>query len=199
MDRIRGATEALTASRVDCEEASRRFEEASPTERVEITHAIDASAQARLWEATAGRAVSIAEMIPADFEPLRPVHFHGKNSLPLFSHFEKRFCRGPAGGPDELWGYNHQPTGWLAPLTGPGYFVAYDAGESVAVDYRRIPSERPDVWPELRDNRYRLSRFIYNGMIDYLRRISPHLLIGRATRDGKEMPNYFLLCREDPD
>jgi hypothetical protein len=33
-------------------------------------------------------------------------------------------------------------------------------------------------------------------MVDYLRRVSAHVLIGRAHRDGKALPNYFLLCRE---
>ena len=68
---------------------------------------------------------------------------------------------------------------------------------SVAVDYRRIPRERPAGWPEIHDNRYRLSRFIFNGMVDYLRPVSEHLLIGRATRGSKELDNYFLLCREE--
>ena len=27
---------------------------------------------------------------------------------------------------------------------------------------------------------------------------SAHLLVGRATRGDKPLPNYFLLCREDP-
>ena len=53
-------------------------------------------------------------------------------------------------------------------------------------------------WPEIVDNHYRLSRFVYAGMIDYLRRVSTHVLIGRATRAGRELPNYFALCREDP-
>ena len=69
---------------------------------------------------------------------------------------------------------------------------------TVAVDYRRVPLARPEQWPEVHDNSYRLSRFIYNGMVDYLRRISTHLLIGRATKGEKSLPNYFLLCREDP-
>jgi len=34
-------------------------------------------------------------------------------------------------------------------------------------------------------------------MIDYMRRISEHLLIGRATRGEKQLDNYFLLSRED--
>jgi hypothetical protein len=178
------------------------FESAPHEARVAITEAIDGKGQAKLWEAARGQRVVIDEMVPRDLGPLRPVIFHGKNSLPLFTRFQKRFCR-PAQGieSDELWGYNYQPTTWLAPLTGPGYFVAYDTGDGlggVAVDYTKIPPGRPESWPEIHDNAYRLSRFIYNGTIDYLRRVSQHLLIGRATRAGKEMPNYFLLCREDP-
>jgi hypothetical protein len=202
MSQISATLDVLRVPTFDREELAHRFEAASPRERVEITEAIDGRTQARLWEAAAGRTVRIAEMVPPDFAPLRPVIFHGKNSLPLFTRFQKRFCR-PAAGNDanELWGYNYQPTRWLAPLTGPGYFVAYDSPDGpggVAIDYRRIPPAKPADWPEIHDNAYRLSRFIYNGTVDYLRRVSEHLLIGRATRDGKDMPNYFLLCREDP-
>jgi hypothetical protein len=184
---------------VDLAGLGEAFEAASPRERVRITEAIDGRGQAKLWDATAGRDVTIAEMIPPGYEPLRPVIFHGKNSLPAFTRFQKRFCRAGSGR-DELWGYNYQPVGWLAPLTGPGYFVAYDTASGpgrVAIDYTRIPPDKPREWPAIHDNKYRLSRFIYNGTIDYLRRVSEHLLIGRATRAGRDMPNWFLLCRED--
>jgi hypothetical protein len=33
-------------------------------------------------------------------------------------------------------------------------------------------------------------------MIDYMRRVSQHVFIGAATRNGKELGNYFILCRE---
>ncbi len=190
----------LAADRVDTTQVAKLFDEATPGERVGMMEAIDGRGQARLWPASEGRRVTIEDMVPRARAALDPVIFHGKNSLAAFSRFQKRFCR-PEGDVDELWGYNHQPTRWLAPLTGPGYFVAYDSQEplgGVAVDYRRIPAARPADWPEIHDNSYRLSRFIYNGMVDYLRRVSEHLLIGRATRDGRELPNYFLLCREDP-
>jgi hypothetical protein len=198
LDKIKGL---LQAGAVDRAAFAEEFEGATPRERIEITEALDGKEQEKLWHAAAGGAVSIGEMVPRELGPLRPVIFHGKNSLPAFTRFQKRFCRPAAGiDRDELWGYNYQPARWLGPLTGPGYFVAYDSNGlgSVAVDYTRIPPGKPDAWPEIHDNTYRLSRFIYNGTIDYLRRVSPHLLIGRATRAGKEMPNWFLLCREDP-
>jgi len=200
MSRLTEVQELLGVSRVEREAIAKLFEEASPAERIEILHSIDGRGQANLWKAAAGGAVTIEEMVPREVGPLVPVVFHGKNSLPTFTRFQKCFCRPSEGGPtDQLWGYNYQPARWLAPLTGPGYFVAYDvqsAFGSVAVDYRQIPTERPASWPELHDNQYRLSRFIFNGMVDYMRRISDHLLIGRATRANKELDNYFLLCRE---
>jgi hypothetical protein len=202
MDRAQEVLAQLGDGPVDLERFGELFESAPHGERVRITEMIDRRGQEKLWAATAGRGVRIAEMVPRDLGPLRPVIFHGKNSLPAFTRFQKRFCRPSAGvDRDELWGYNYQPVTWLAPLTGPGYFVAYDTPDGpggVAVDYTRIPPAKPSEWPEIHDNGYRLSRFIYNGTIDYLRRVSPHLLIGRATRAGRDMPNWFLLCREDP-
>lgn len=191
----------LCSPTFDLAAVAEAFEAASPHERVTITEALDGKEQEKLWHAAEGGPVTIAEMVPRDLGPLRPVIFHGKNSLPAFTRFQKRFCRPSATVErDELWGYNYQPAKWLGPLTGPGYFVAYDSSGlgGVAVDYTRIPPGKPAEWPEIHDNTYRLSRFIYNGTIDYLRRVSQHLLIGRATRAGKEMPNWFLLCREDP-
>ncbi len=203
MSRLTRIYDLLRAPKLDREALAETFEAASPAERVEIIESLGGRAtQEKIWEAAAGGKVTIEEMVPKSLGPLRPVIFHGKNSLPAFTRFQKRFCR-PAAGieRDELWGYNYQPTQWLAPLTGPGYFVAYDSPNglgSVAIDYTKIPPAKPAEWPEIVDNSYRLSRFIYNGTIDYLRRVSQHLLIGRATRAGKPMPNYFLLCREDP-
>src|SRR5499427_2807982 len=67
-------------------------------------------AQGRLWDAAAGTPpVALGDLVPPDAPPLREVIFHGKNSLPAFTLFQKRFCRPPAGQPaDRLWGYNHQ-------------------------------------------------------------------------------------------
>jgi hypothetical protein len=152
--------------------------------------------QGRLWTAVAGApTVTLADLVPPDAPPLREVIFHGKNSLPAFTLFQKRFCWPPEGAAaGRLWGYNHQALAWL---TGPGYFVVHPEGDApAAIDYRLVPPAHPPNWPDVRPNDVGLSRFVYRDMVDYLRRVSRHVLIGRATRHGKDLPNYFVLCRE---
>ena len=161
-----------------------------------IVALVGPKAQGRLWDATVGTPpVALGDLVPPDAPPLREVIFHGKNSLPAFTLFQKRFCRPPAGQPaDRLWGYNHQSLAWL---TGPGYFVVHPEGDApAAIDYRQVPPVQPPGWPAVKPNDAGLSRFVYRDMVDYLRRVSRHVLIGRATRYGKELPNFFLLCRE---
>jgi hypothetical protein len=152
--------------------------------------------QAKLYDLAAGAPpVTLEELVPLDQPPMREVIWHGKNSLPMFTLFQKRFCR-PAGarGHDELWGYNHQAMSWL---TGPGYFVCHQDGPvKAAIDYRVVPPEAPASWPAIKRNDTGGSYFVYRDMVDYLRRVSAHVLIGRAHKHGKELPNYFILCRE---
>jgi hypothetical protein len=71
-----------------------------------------------------------------------------------------------------------------------------DSSRGAHIDYRAVPPRRCEAWPEVRSNARGFSRFIYNDMIDYLRRVSSRVLIGRATRRGRESDNYFILCRE---
>ena len=78
-------------------------------ERMEAITSLGGTAmQARLWTAATGAPpVTQADLVPPDATPLREVIFHGKNSLPAFTLFQKRFCRPPDGqGSQQLWGYN---------------------------------------------------------------------------------------------
>jgi hypothetical protein len=150
--------------------------------------------QGRLYAAVAGATpVTLADFVPADAAPLREVIFHGKNSLPAFTLFQKRFCRTPRRA-DELWGYNHQTLGWL---TGPGYFVVHeDRARGAAIDYREVPPDHPPSWPAVKPNDVGFSRFVYRDMVDYMRRVAKDVFIGRAHRGGKELGNYFVLSRD---
>ncbi|HEY2730934.1 MAG TPA: hypothetical protein VGK52_13415 [Polyangia bacterium] len=151
---------------------------------------------APLFEAAAESApLQLTDLVPADVPPLTEVIHEGKNSLPLFTRFQKRFCRPPAGAltDGELWGYNEQA---FRAATGPGYFVlhATDTGELV-VDYTRLPPGKPADWPRILPNSARLSRFIYYQTTDLLRRVSKHVVIGRAYRKGRPFDAWFALVR----
>jgi len=173
------------------------FDELSPGERARAATEMSAKEQAALYDAANGfRVVRLGDIVPKEARVLGPVVHEGRNSLPAFKRFQKRFCRpeGPVGE-RELWGYNHNP-GWIMPFTGPGYFVAYEQGDrEVLIDYTRLPPQGAPGWPSVRPNSARLSRFIYYGTQDTLRGVSRHGTTGRAARDGKDMPNWFVLCR----
>jgi hypothetical protein len=170
------------------------------TGRVEAIRALGRSEQRRLYAAVDGfLPVRLHDLVPPRVADFVTVRHHGKNTLPLFSHFEKRFCR-PRGAdrqkPGELYGFNFQS---MSPLTGPGYYVARESPDrpEVWVDYTRVPPEHPEGWPEIRRNERGLGRFVYGFMVDTLRGVSEHVTIGSAARRGKDMGSWFILCRED--
>lgn len=143
--------------------------------------------------------LSLVDLVPPDRGALEEVRHLGLNTLPAFRVFEKRFCRLPgedAEAPGALAGYNFQS---LAPLTGPGYFVAIDDPDrgEVRVDYRRLPDRKPADWPAIRSNESGLARFVYGFMVDTLRRVSEHVTIGSAARKGRDLGSYFALARCD--
>ncbi len=177
------------------------MDELGDAARAAVTVSMTARQQARLYDAAQGfRALTLEHFVPAGVAPRAQVVHAGKNSIPVFSRFEKRFCR-PAIGSDRLWGYNQNPRA-IQSATGPGYFVCYaiDAGQ-VLIDYTEVPPakspERPEGWPAVLPNSAGLSRFIYNRTKDTMRGVSNHVSIGRAARDGRAIDNWFVLCRRD--
>lgn len=172
---------------------------ASHDERVTFVRSTSRTDQRRLWLAAAGfLPLALADLVPAQRADGETVRHFGKNTLPAFTHFEKRFCR-PAGQdpqqPARLFGFNFQA---LARLTGPGYYVAHadPALPEVLIDYRELPSAAPAGWPPLRRNEVGLARFVYGFMLDRLRRVSEHVTIGSAARNGRDLGSWFLLTRE---
>ena len=192
--------EAAEADPIDPDRLESLCDAASHDERVEAIRSFGRSVQKRLFEATAGREVTIDHIVPPETPPMQQVIHEGQNTLPAFRAFQKRFCRPDAEEGEhanELWGYNEQT---FQVVTGPGYFVAYDDEETgeVCVDYRRIPPRAPSEWPELKPNEVRLGRFVYAGTVDRLRRTSEHMTIGRAFIDDDDPMNaWFVLVRAD--
>lgn len=167
--------------------------------RTAAVRGLSRRAQRTLYEKVRDFApVELRELVPPDRGALETVRHLGRNTLPAFRIFEKRFCRLPgtaAEAPDVLAGFNFQA---LSGLTGPGYFLAVADPErpEVLVDYRRLPATRPADWPEIRSNETGLARFVYGFMVDRLRRVSRDVTIGSAARRGRELGSYFVLSRE---
>lgn len=180
-------------------DVSRFLDALSPQERIEAIRALGAREQRRLYDAADHFAeVRLVDLVSPNVPDLGVVRHYGKNSLPVFTHFEKRFSRAPGRDPNdpgELMGFNFQT---MSPMTGPGYYLAREDENrrEVLVDYTRLPDCHPEGWPEIKPNDRGLARFVYGFMIDTLRRVSEHVTIGSASRHGKDTGNWFVLCRE---
>lgn len=158
--------------------------------------------QARLFQkAAASPALTLDFFVPQGCSPLTQVIHHGKNSLPAFRYFQKRFCL-PQGGPPRLFGYNETS---IRHLVGPGYFVAYSTEEyptlrergGVVIDYYRTPDSRvAPGWPTISPTDQGLQSLVYGHMQDFMRGVSEHVSIGAAWRKGTFINSYFILCRE---
>ena len=174
------------------------LDQLSPEGRVEQSRSLGSKDQKKLWTLCEGRVVTLEQIVPKD-RIRQTVRHLGRNTLPAFKLFEKRFMRVDVGQVD-LWGYNEGPT---RNLVGPGYFVCRQSDQldiaSVIIDYEQLPPQAPEGWPEIKPNDAGVSRLVYAYMHDYLRKVSEHVTIGRAYRKGKESPNYFTLCRWDEE
>jgi hypothetical protein len=167
--------------------------------RIAATRSLGRAEQRALYRAVEGfRPVTLADLVPASAGDFATVRHFGRNTLPAFSLFEKRFTRPPGEDgekPGQLFGFNFQS---MQPVTGPGYFIARQDTQrpEVLVDYTRVPETHPDDWPEIRSNERGLSRFVYGFMLDTLRGVTAHVTIGSAARKGRDMGSWFVLCRE---
>ena len=92
--------------------------------------------------------------------------------------------------PVNLWGESDRPL-FVCRLTNG------DPRGDVVIDYTKVPGGKADDWPTIQPNEQGLSRLVYAGMEDFMRKVSTHVTIGRANKGGKETNNYFVLCRED--
>jgi hypothetical protein len=175
------------------EEVSRHLDALDSDGRIGEVRAMAGKLQARLWQICAGATpLTLDDVVPYSLPEGQTVILAGKNSLPLFNMFEKRFTRIEG----KVIGYNFQT--W-SPLTGPGYFTAVPAEgrpKEVLFDYTQIPADVPDGWPALKPNSSGFSWFVYRNMHDYCRRVAKGVILGEATRLGKPMNSYFILARK---
>lgn len=164
----------------------------SADERVAQVLAVTGSRVGKLYEAVkGGPAVTVADFIPAGTADGDTVIYEGRNSLPMFSRFQKRFCRGEGG---VVVGYNHQTMSFV---TGPGFFVCKDGDEThpteLLFDYTLKVPFVPDGWPAYKPNESGLSRAVYAHMKDYCRRVATGIVVGEAFKEGVRQNAYFSL------
>lgn len=115
--------------------------------------------------------------------------FAGRNSLQLFTSFEKCFARRNRA----TVGYNRHPLSWL---TGPGYFtVESQENGGLLFDYEQVPADSPSGWPAIRPNTGLFSRPVYGHLTDRVEWVSTDVLIGAAFRSGTPLDSYFVLAR----
>ena len=129
------------------------------------------------------------DLVPSVTTAWAPVEHVGVNNLLMARRFSKVMYKNEEG---EVAGFNAQRWAWL---TGPGYFTVVWHPHEAVIDYTVLPKIAPAGFPVIRNNAWGLSYFVYRGMQDTVRRVSNDVLIGHAVRDGRSLPNYFMLTR----
>lgn len=136
-------------------------------------------------------AIGIDDFFPKETPGGQTVIFEGRNSLPAFTRFQKRFCRGKDG---VIVGYNHQTMSFV---TGPGFFVLTAGDDThpgeILFDYTLEPAFFPAGWPTYKKNTSGLSSQVYGNMKDYCRRVAKGVIVGAAFKSGVAQGAFFTL------
>ena len=182
----------LTPEKPDPEAIAQWLNSLDHAGRVAATRALPRAAQQRLFDVVADfRPLTLSDLVPSHIAAWTAVHHVGINNMPLARCFEKVMYRSADG---LVGGYNAQT---FQAITGPGYFSAQARAPQVLIDYIHLPAAAPPGFPAIHSNARGLSRFVYRGLQDMLRGVSDHVTVGSASRDGKLLPNHFILVRRD--
>ena len=183
----------LLEARASAKEIEAFLDALAPTARVEEVLRVTGVGDKRLYDAVADApTLTLEELIPQGVKGT--VIYQGRNSLPLFSRFQKRVAR--VSGGSVVVGYNHQT---MAAFTGPGYFIVKPAsgegehGKELLFDYTEAPPAQPDGWPRYSPNDRGLSKAVYGNMKDYVRRVARGVVVGKAYKLGVDQKAYFSL------
>lgn len=180
--------------------------------RLAEVRALRPSDQSKLYDLAQGRHTDLAFYVPDDVPQGVEVIHEGINTLPVIGGpFQKRFARDPSD-PQRLLGYNHNHSGVVSHLfwfTGPGYFVVRPRGSAtpdgrvdsdgqVFVNYYERPEQAPIAsWPAPQPPLRLTASLVWGNMADYMWRVSRHVSIGAAYKNGKKMGQFFALIRQE--
>ena len=183
----------LVANRAAAAEITEYLDGLEEPDRVKEVLGVTGQGIKDLYKAMAGAPpATVDELVPKDEK--RTIIYEGRNSLPVFSRFQKRLAR--MG--DEIVGYNHQI---LSFLTGPGYFLVRgplgegEHGGELLFDYTVAPPLGPTDWPRYKSNNAGLSRQVFGNLNDYVRSVAAGVFVGKAFKLGIEQGTYFSLSR----
>ena len=164
----------------------------SSAERLAQVLAVTGKRVAKLYEAVADAPpITVDDFFPTTTPDGKTLIFEGRNSLPMFSRFQKRFQRRNG----RIVGYNHQTMSFV---TGPGFFELVPGDEThpneILFDYTRgEPPFVPDDFPAYKPNDKGLSNAVYAGMKDFCRRVARGVVVGAAFKNGKPADAWFSL------
>lgn len=212
---------ALLDARAPIDQFATYLDALPPDARRDEVNALGRGDQALLFDIAADAGpIRLAHFVPDDVAAGTPVHHPGRNTIGVpahFQRFEKRFVKPSA--PEHrglLAGYNASNAFFVH----PGYYLAYETDGArvaedqepsrtewvrrggVVVDYFQVPEgwPLPSGWPPVRPNSVGIQRFVYDRTRDFMRRVSAHVSIGRAsTQDDKgdrELDYWFTLVRD---
>ena len=120
--------ELLATNPIDLDAVSDHLDGLSHEDRLAQTRTVGLRMQRDLFDAADGyKELGLEHFVPEDVPAKQFVIHYGKNSLPAFSHFEKRFAR-PADGAGEWWGYNESGE-FVKSVVGPGWFITRKRSE----------------------------------------------------------------------
>lgn len=172
---------------------TRHLDALTPEERLRQVLAVKGKWVKALYDRVAGAPpFELEEFVPTSTTGTTLI-YEGRNSLLLFTRFQKRFLRTQSG---VIVGYNHQSMMWF---TGPGYFVFQGPDgqppvpDQPYIDYITVPPEFPAGWPRYKPNHRGISKGVYGNMHDYMRRVATGVYVGKAYRKGQEVGAYFSL------
>ena len=174
-------------------------------DRMELGKKVDAVNNLRglrvlqdLWDKAADSApVEIEDIVPSSLEPMNPVVFHCRSSRRSLPPFNIVCCRPPVlSGEDTLWGYSET---YAKTIIGPGYYTVHNSlvspYGSVALDYTMVPPEAPSDWPKVRPNSVGLGRYVFDGMLTYLRQVARDVWVAANTKNDRETGSYYAMVR----
>jgi hypothetical protein len=193
------ASSSSARSLVDLVEGGARYRDISsyldalsPADKLAQVLAVTGKRVGKLYDCVADAPTTLLEeFAPNTLAEGETLIYEGRNSLPMFTRFQKRFQRGKDG---IVVGFNFQTMSFV---TGPGYFVVVDGDDfkpnELLFDYTREPPFFPAGWPEYKPNTKGLSKQVYGNMKDYCRRVAKGVVVGAAFRNGKAEGAWFTL------